>query len=133
MATILMIDDDVNIIRVVESRLKANGYTVISSTDPKTGIEKAKRDNPDLILLDITMPAMNGYEVIAALKQDEATKAIPVIMLSAKHEIDDIVRSMSDSCGAVDHISKPFVASEFLEKIARALRIFGTKGGPSKA
>ncbi|MDD5347756.1 MAG: response regulator [Candidatus Omnitrophica bacterium] len=126
---ILMIDDDANIVRVVGSRLKANGYDFISAATGAEGIDRAKAEQPDLIIMDITMPGMSGYEAIGRLKQDDQTKAIPVVMLSARHDIEDIVKSMSDSCGAVDFCPKPFTAAELLLKIDRALRIFGKEGG----
>jgi CheY-like chemotaxis protein len=121
---ILVIDDNIKTVKLVESRLKANGYEVISSTSGIQGLEKAKKELPDLILLDIMMPDMNGYEVIEKLKKDGDTKSIPVIMLTARREIEDIEKSMF-VYGAVGYISKPFSAHELLKKIKNALMVFG--------
>ncbi len=122
---ILVVDDDLNIVRVVESRLKANGYEVTHSGDGLDGIKKAASEKPDLILLDVNMPGMNGLEALKKLKYDDSTKPIPVIMFTATHELDAI-RNIFDS-GAIDYISKPFNASELLKKIERALAIFSKK------
>jgi|PlaIllAssembly_1097288.scaffolds.fasta_scaffold891668_1 DNA-binding response OmpR family regulator len=124
---ILLIDDDLKIIKLVESRLKANGYDVISAKDGKSGIEKAKRESPDLILLDIMMPEIDGYQVIERLKKEEDTKSIPVVMLTAKRDLEDIDKSMN-VFGAVGFISKPFSPAELLQQIKNALVFFG-KGG----
>jgi CheY-like chemotaxis protein len=121
---ILIIDDEKRIIKVVTSRLMANGYEVISATDGIEGIEKAKSEKPDLILLDIMMPNMTGYEVIDILKQEDATKFIPVIMVTAQEGIEHITKSMSGH-GAVDFVYKPFLADDLLKKVSDALKIFG--------
>ncbi len=113
---ILVVDDEPNIVKLVESRLKANGYDVVCATDGEDGLAKARAEKPSLVLLDIMMPRMNGEAVLTALKQDPATRAIPVIMLTAKQDADDIVRCVHD-LGATDYIVKPFVAGEFLRKI----------------
>jgi CheY-like chemotaxis protein len=92
---ILIIDDEKGIIKVVTSRLIANGYEVISATDGVEGLEKAKKEKPDLVLLDIMMPVMSGYEVIEELKKDDATKSIPVIMVTAQEGLGHVKKSMS--------------------------------------
>ncbi|MDD5729819.1 MAG: response regulator [Candidatus Omnitrophica bacterium] len=118
---ILVIDDEPNIVKVVESRLKANGYEIISASNGKDGLQKAKEAKPDLILLDISMPEMNGHEVLKKLREDEITKSIPVIMLTGKTETEDVVKSVRDG-GALDYILKPFVATSVLKKINSAIR-----------
>ncbi|MDD5348423.1 MAG: response regulator [Candidatus Omnitrophica bacterium] len=117
---VLVVDDEPNIVKLVESRLKANGYDVVSAVNGKQGLEKARTQKPDLVLLDIMMPEMNGEAVLIELKKDPATEPIPVIMLTAKQDADDIVRCVHD-LGATDYIVKPFVAGEFLRKINVAL------------
>lgn len=123
---ILLIDDDPKIIRLVESRLKANGYDVISAKNGREGLEKAKEDSPDLILLDIMMPEVDGYQVIEKLKEDEDTRSIPVVMLTAKRDLEDIDKSMN-VYGAVGFVSKPFSPAELLQQIKNALVFFGKK------
>ena len=122
---ILVVDDDLNIVKVVESRLKANGYEVTHSGDGLDGIKKATSEKPDLILLDVNMPHMNGLEALKKLKNDEGTKPIPVIMFTARHELGEIKNMFAS--GAVDYISKPFDSSELLKKIERVLVIFSKK------
>ena len=117
---ILVVDDEPNIVKLVESRLKASGYDVATAKDGQDAIAKAKQIKPDLILLDIMMPGMNGQEVLKELKKDASVSAIPVIMLTAKQETDDIVKSIVNG-GAVDYIVKPFIATDFLKKINTAL------------
>src|SRR5512136_798157 len=117
---ILVVDDEPNIVKLVESRLRANGYDVVSAANGSQGLERARQEKPDLILLDIMMPEMNGEAVLIEIKKDPATKSIPVIMLTAKQDADDIVRCVAD-LGATDYIVKPFVAGEFLRKINTVL------------
>ena len=121
---ILIIDDEKGIIKVLTSRLTANGYEVISATDGIEGLEKAKKESPNLILLDIMMPVMSGYEVIEKLKKDDATKLIPVIMVTAQEGLGHVTKSMSEY-GAVDFVHKPFFPEELLKKISDALDIYG--------
>lgn len=116
---ILVIDDEANIVKMVQSRLKASGYDAIVATDGKQGIDKAKNEKPDLIILDIMMPEMDGYETLAQLKEIPETKNIPVIMFTAKAETDNVAKAMD--LGAVDYIVKPFTPISLLEKIAGAL------------
>jgi CheY-like chemotaxis protein len=120
---ILIIDDNEKILKMMESRLKVEDYEVIRASNGIAGIEKAKSENPDVILLDIIMPEMDGYEVLKKLKTDPDTESIPVIMVTAKREIEDITKSMSE-LGAVGYISKPFSAKELLEKVRSALVFF---------
>lgn len=123
-AKILIIDDEKRIIKVVTSRLEANGYEVISATDGIEGVEKAKSEKPDLVLLDIMMPGMTGYDIIDRLKEEDATRFIPVIMVTGQEKIEHVSKSMSGH-GAVDFIFKPFTADELLNKISDALNIYG--------
>ncbi len=118
---ILIVDDEPNIIKVVESRLKANGYDVITASDGAQGIEKARAEKPDLILLDISMPRMNGQEALQKLKQDAATSAIPVIMLTGRTDTEEVVKSVAHG-HAADYILKPLIATDFLKKVSFALR-----------
>ncbi|MBU4478575.1 MAG: response regulator [Candidatus Omnitrophica bacterium] len=113
---ILIIDDEPELVKAVEIRLKANGYEVEGAYDGKAGIDKAEKFKPDLVLLDIMMPGMDGQEVLKKLKENPETKTIPVIMLSAKSEAGDIVKSLVDG-GACDYIVKPFFDGEMLRKL----------------
>jgi CheY-like chemotaxis protein len=117
---ILLIDDEMTQIELVGSRLEANGYEVVFANNGKEGLEKAKMEKPDMILLDIIMPVMNGWETLEALKKDGKTRSIPVIMVTGKGDTSDLVKAMADG-KAVDYVLKPCLAKDFLAKINRYL------------
>ncbi|MFH1778311.1 MAG: response regulator [Candidatus Omnitrophota bacterium] len=119
---ILVVDDEPHVVRVVENRLKANGYEVITADNGLDGLARAKKEKPDLIILDIMMPKMDGQEVLKNLRQNKDTEAIPVIMLTAKTEGEDIVKSLIDG-GAVEYIVKPFTGIEIMSKIGSKLNL----------
>ncbi len=116
---ILVIDDETLLVDLVKIRLEANNYDVIAAYDGVEGLEKAKNEKPDLILLDISMPFMDGYQALQKLKENDQTKSIPVIMLTAKSQIDDVTK-VAD-LGAADYVVKPFNPQTFLAKIHKAL------------
>ncbi len=117
---ILVIDDEMTQVELVGSHLEGEGYEVFFANNGKDGFEKAKTDKPDLILLDIIMPVMNGWETLEALKNDDATRSIPVIMVTGKGDTSDLVKAMADG-KAVDYVLKPCQAKDFLAKINRYL------------
>ena len=114
-ADILVVDDTPANLELLSEMLKAEGYKVRPVTDGKLALKAAKSLPPDLILLDILMPDMNGYEVCRRLKDDDALKDIPVIFLSALTELEDKVRGLRG--GANDYITKPFHLEEVLARI----------------
>lgn len=116
---ILIIDDEPHILLLVGSRLKANGYEVITALSGEQGIKRAADDKPDLILLDYVMPEMDGEEVLRHLKAGEATQAIPVVMLTA--DVKNVKIKDYKLRGAVDCIFKPFPPGELLGKIKQVL------------
>lgn len=116
---ILVIDDEPRLLKAITIRLKASDYEVITGQDGAEGLEKAKSLNPDLIVLDILMPKMDGYEVCRLLKFDEKYKSIPVIMLTAKAQ--DIDKAMGKKVGADDYITKPFETQDLVDKIKKHL------------
>lgn len=106
MNTILIVDDIANNIKILKSILELDGYGVKVANSGKRAIELSKKEPiPDLILLDVMMPEMDGYEVCQCIKSDDVTKDIPVIFVSANHEIEDETKGFE--VGAVDYISKP--------------------------
>ncbi len=111
---ILFVDDEPMISKIMQSRLKANHFDVETASNGQEAIEKAKTCKPDLILLDILMPVMDGYEVCRRLKSDPLTCLIPVIMFTACQDEEFVRKAMKT--GAEDVINKPFVA-ELLEAI----------------
>jgi DNA-binding response OmpR family regulator len=119
-AKILVIEDEIDILEVVEYNLNREGYRVIGVRDGQTGVDVARDEAPDLILLDLMLPGLDGLEVCRRLKSDDLTSAIPVIMVTAKGEESDIVLGLG--LGADDYVTKPFSPKELLARIRAVLR-----------
>lgn len=120
---ILVIDDEPELVKAVEVRLKTSGYEVEVAYDGSAGIAKAEEIKPDLILLDIVMPKMDGYEVCKRLKDDPETKDIPIIVLTASVAAgQQELEKKCMSAGANGAIMKPFETSELLDMVSQALR-----------
>lgn len=117
---ILVIDDRPDNVYYLQSRLQQENFLVISAFSGPEGIEKAKSQKPDLILLDIMMPGMDGYEVCKILTNDEETKDIPIILVTAKVDSNDVAEGLK--VGAFDYIKKPFDKIELIARINSALR-----------
>jgi DNA-binding response OmpR family regulator len=122
--TILVVDDDPVIQKLLAVNFEMEGYRVVTAGDGVEGIERVHRDRPDLVLLDVMMPRMDGIEVVRSLKADKATAGIPVILLSAKAQSTDINGGLD--AGADDYVTKPFDPLELLEKVAA---LIGTPEG----
>lgn len=122
MAKILLIDDEPYALEVLAKLLKANGYNAVSACGGEEGLVKAKQEKPDLILLDILMPGMNGHEVIKCLKKDDVTKAIPVIMVSAREDFKFGTESLSKVEGAAGYVNKPIRLESLLPEIKKVLQ-----------
>ncbi len=120
-ANILVIDDQLHNLRALSVILQTRGYQVRQATNGTTALKTATSHPPDLILLDIRMPRMDGYAVCAALKQSPQTREVPVIFLSALGEVSDKVKAFDS--GAVDYITKPFQAAEVLARIDAQLNM----------
>lgn len=116
---ILVVDDEVNITQILEFSIGAEGYEVITAMNGEEAIEKARREQPDLIILDIMMPHVDGYEACRILKTNPMTKAIPVVLLTAKGR--DIDKRLGHEVGAVDYIVKPFSPNKLIERIHELL------------
>ncbi len=122
MKKILIIEDEVNMIEGLRFNLEARDYIVIASQDGETGLKRAVEEQPDLILLDLMLPGINGYEVCKKLK--ESNPEIPIVMLTAKSQESDIITGLD--LGADDYITKPFSILELLARINAMLRRSGT-------
>jgi len=118
---ILIVDDEIKLIEMVKMHLEANAYEVTSATDGQMGLEKAKSENPDLILLDIMMPKMDGYKVCGLLKNDARYSKIPVILFTARADQKDDVNA-SREARANAYITKPFEPAILLAKIEELLK-----------
>lgn len=114
---VLVIDDEPKIVQTLQDRLEMNEYEVFTAYDGKEGLEKAVKFLPDVILLDIIMPEMDGLEMLEALRGKPGCSDIAVIMLTARSQREDIERAKS--CGIEDYVVKPFEISELLEKIEK--------------
>ena len=127
MKTILIIEDEHDLAELVAFNLEKEGYRPLVAHDGTAGLEVARRDQPDLILLDLMLPGIMGTELCKLLKSHEKTAAIPVIMLTAKGE--EIDRVVGFEVGADDYIVKPFSSRELLLRIKAVLRRTIPDGG----
>jgi DNA-binding response OmpR family regulator len=116
---ILVVDDEIDIVETLIFMLKSRGFEIIIAHDGGEGLAKAKSEHPDIILLDITMPVMDGISVCAKLKASKDTAKIPVIMFSAKGESESV--SSAKRVGANDYIVKPFNLPVLLAKLNKFL------------
>lgn len=121
MANILIVDDSKLIAHVAKTMLNKQGHEVILAQDGKAGLEAAKSGQPDIILLDLIMPVMDGYEVCEHLKADETTREIPIIMVTSKAETADKVKGLQ--MGALDYVTKPFDEAELIARVNIHLRL----------
>lgn len=119
-ATVLAIDDEPDVLELLEYNLSRDGFTVVSAKDGKTGLELARRRRPDVILLDVMLPGMDGIDVCRALKASQETAQIPVLMVTARGEEADVVLGLG--VGAEDYVTKPFRPRELSARIRAALR-----------
>jgi DNA-binding response OmpR family regulator len=122
---ILVVDDEEDILHFLELVLREKGYDVVTAANGHEALTTAQIERPDLVLLDIMMPQMDGWEVLKLLRIDDDTASIPVAMLSARTEAKDRVQGLQE--GAIDYICKPFSLQELLVKIET---IFGQGGSP---
>lgn len=116
---IVLAEDEPQIARLIEFKLKKEGYSVTWKENGEEALKAIKEDKPDLILLDIMMPVMDGYEVLRRVKEDENLRSIPVIMLTARAQEKDVVKGID--MGAEDYITKPFHPAELLARVKRIL------------
>ena len=116
---IVLAEDEPQIARLIEFKLKKEGYDVTWRENGEEALQAIKAEKPNLILLDVMMPVMDGYEVLRRLKEDENLKSIPVIMLTARAQEKDVVKGID--MGAEDYITKPFHPAELLARVKRIL------------
>ena len=118
-AKLLIVDDEKDLIDTLTFRLEANGYDVIKAFDGRDGLDKAKREKPDLIILDLMLPKMDGYKVCGLLKADARYNKIPIILFTARAQKSD--KKMGKDVGANAYITKPFEPQVLLGKIKELL------------
>jgi DNA-binding response OmpR family regulator len=117
---VLVVDDERDLVELITVNLQRNGYEVVSAHDGATGLEMARRQRPDLILMDVMMPGLSGRDVTMTLKNSADTANIPIIMLTAKGEETDIIVGLS--MGADDYVPKPFSMKVLMARVAAVLR-----------
>ena len=122
---ILVVDDEIYIVHILDFSLGMEGYEVLTASDGEQALETAQREQPDLIVLDIMMPKLDGYETCKLLKADDRTRQIPVILLSAKGRHTD--QKIGYEVGADDYITKPFSPRKLVERINTLLGQFGSQ------
>lgn len=116
-ATILVVDDEPRIVRLVRSNLEPNGYKILTAADGENGLRQAEMHDPDLIILDIMMPGMDGWDVCRRVRE---FSTVPIIMLTAKGDESDKVKGLE--LGADDYLPKPFGINELLARVKAVLR-----------
>lgn len=117
---ILVIDDDLLVVSIVERKLRARGYVVETASDGRAGLHRARALRPDLIVLDMMMPVMDGRTVLSELQADASLAKIPVIMLTSRRVESDLLDTLK--LGASDFVTKPFSPDELVARVARLLR-----------
>jgi two-component system alkaline phosphatase synthesis response regulator PhoP len=118
---ILVVDDEVYILHILDFILGAENYDVITATNGEQALQKVREERPDLVILDIMMPRLDGYETCRLIKKDPATKTIPVILLTAKgREVD---QKLGREVGAADYMTKPFSPSKLIERVQAILGV----------
>ncbi len=120
MARVLVIDDEPDVLMLCRVNLEHAGHEMEEAPDGESGLAMAKRTPPDIIVLDLMLPAMDGYDVLEALMEDEATRDVPVLVLTAKAQIEDRARSWRG--GAAEFITKPFSPDLLLDALERLAR-----------
>lgn len=119
-ASVLVVEDESDILEIIEYNLSREGFRVHTSANGELGLRQAREGAPDLVLLDLMLPGLDGLEVCRMLKQDPVTRPIPVIMLTAKGEESDVVLGLG--VGADDYIVKPFSPRELVGRVKAVLR-----------
>jgi len=124
---ILVVDDERHIVRLVQVNLERAGHQVVSAFDGMEALKKVESEKPDLIVLDVMMPRMDGFEVLKRLKAGEKTKDIPVVMLTAKAQDADVFRGWAS--GVDCYLTKPFNPVELLTFVKRIFESYDEGGG----
>ncbi len=120
--TILVVDDDPDICEIVRANLEGAGYDVVVAADGASGLAAAREIQPDLVILDVLMPELDGWQVLEALEKDPVTAGRPVIMLTCKGDDQDILRGLGQ--GAVEYFTKPFYPENLVASVKILLDVF---------
>nr|CAA9296911.1 hypothetical protein AVDCRST_MAG63-4871 [uncultured Armatimonadetes bacterium] len=123
MATILVVDDEPDVVEIVRFRLERDGHTVLSAGDGPMGLVNAYTRHPDLIILDVMMPGIDGFEVLRRMKNDSRTAQTPVIMLTAKADFSSIAKGWNMDVD--NYVTKPFDVDELADTVKNVLNFRG--------
>lgn len=113
----MVVDDEPDILRLVSFSLRRNGFEVVEASDGVSALTLAEEEQPDLILMDVMMPVLNGYEASKKLKENPKTERIPIVMLSAKSQQAEVAAGLES--GATEYICKPFTPSELVAQVTK--------------
>ncbi|MDX1601080.1 MAG: response regulator [Anaerolineales bacterium] len=119
MSKVLVAEDERDIRELITFTLRYHGHDVLAASNGEEALELALKEHPDLVLLDIRMPRMNGYEVCRSIKENEVTKHIPVVFISAKGQEAEVKEGLD--AGATDYILKPFSPDQLVERVSQVL------------
>lgn len=122
---VLLIEDDPSSVRLVSYTLEQEGYEVLTATNGLEGLKKVREEAPDLLVLDVMLPGLDGFEVCRRLRADEQTAGLPVLMLSAKAQ--EIDKTTGLKMGADDYLAKPADPSEIVARVANLLAMKTTR------
>lgn len=115
MKKVLLVDDSNTVLMMEKMVLKKRAYEILTASNGEEGVERAISEHPDVILMDVIMPRMNGFEAVRRLRQEEATKDIPIIMVTTRGEANNVEDGFESGCN--DYITKPVDALELLAKL----------------
>jgi DNA-binding response OmpR family regulator len=117
--TVLVVDDDPVILRLLEVNFGLGGYDVLVAADASSALELARTSRPDVVVTDVMMPTMSGLELLAALREGEATQSIPVLLVSARAQLDDVQAGLD--AGADGYVTKPFEPLDLVDRVGAVL------------
>ena len=117
---VLIIDDEADIFTLVTVRLRQSGYEVLEACDGIEGLDKAEKEKPDLILVDVSMPRRNGFQMVQLVRMSESLKGIPIVVITASSQKDEA--AWREQVGVTQFILKPFESEKLLEEVQKALR-----------
>jgi DNA-binding response OmpR family regulator len=114
---ILVVDDEPELLQLLRYVLEAAGFSVVVASDGRQALEQVQKEHPDLVLCDVVMPELNGFETVQALRRNPETRALPILMLSARGQAQDVQRALD--AGADGYVTKPFSYRELVAEIKR--------------
>ena len=124
--SILIVDDEISIVEALAEILTWEGFSVVTAGHGRTALEQLAKAPVDIVLMDVMMPVMNGFDASRKIKENPATAEIPILMLSAKSQVYEQEQGLES--GAAQYICKPFTPGELVEQVAQFLEAYGGKG-----